>query len=216
MIVICCVLRSGGRYTPDWVYRLQAGIARHTTVPYEFVCFSDVPLKCNYIKLDTDWPGWWAKLEMFRLIGKALYLDLDSVIVGSLDDICLGKHQFTMTHEYYRPLFGCSTAMAWDGDYSYITKEFARVDSQELRDYYDHWTPCQRIGDQAFIEDVVKGAGRKIKFFRDLFGERSIASYKVHCMKDGLDGSESVVAFHGSLKPDQLQHVEWVRRAWLG
>lgn len=214
MINVACVLRSGGRYHPEWVYRLQRGVARHLNLSHQFVCLSDVPLTCSWIPLDTDWPGWWAKLEVFRLRGKVLYLDLDTVVVGSLDEICGADHKFTMAHEYYRPQFACSTAMAWDGDYSWIAREFARQDSQALRDHYDHWTPDDRIGDQAFIEDCLNGAGHKIDIFRDRFGERSVASYKVHCQKDGLDGTEAVVAFHGSLKPDQLGHVDWVRRNW--
>jgi hypothetical protein len=216
MINVACVLRSGGRYDATWVHRLRDGVARHLTLPHRFICLTDTPVDCLSVPLSTDWPGWWAKLEVFRLAGKVLYLDLDSVVVGSLDDICAAPHKFTMVHEYYRPHFACSTAMAWDGDYSYIAREFARVDSKETRDYYDNWTPCDRIGDQAFIEDCLKRAGRKIEFFRDRFGERSIASYKVHCKDKGLDGTEAVVAFHGSLKPDNLNHVDWVRRAWHG
>lgn len=214
MIFVVCVLRSGGRYDASWVSKLRDGVARHLTIPYQFGCFSDVPVDCFRIPLQSNWPGWWAKLEMFRLKGKVLYLDLDSVIVGSLDEICSADHKFTMAHEYYRPKFACSTAMLWDGDYTYISHEMCRVDSPKMRAGYDNWTADDRIGDQAFIEDVLHTSGRKIQFFKDRFGERSIASYKVHCKDTGLDGTESVVAFHGSLKPDQLLHVDWIRENW--
>lgn len=56
----------------------------------DFVCLSDVDVpgvKC--IRLQHDWPGWWAKLEMFRpdIGSNFLYTDLDNVILGPLDDI---------------------------------------------------------------------------------------------------------------------------------
>jgi hypothetical protein len=72
--------------------------------------------------------------------------------------------------------------------------------------------PGGRIGDQAFIEDSL--AGMKVDTFRDLFGERSIASWKVHVRAQGFDGSEAAVAFHGSEKPHNLQHIGWIAEAW--
>lgn len=212
-MIVACVLRSGGRYDASWVRKLRDGVARHLTIPHRFVCLSDVPVDCERIPLQTDWPHWWAKIEAFRLIGKVLYLDLDSVVVGSLDAICTAPHKFTMAHEYYRPQFACSTAMAWGGDYGWIAREFARLDSAEFRASYDNWTSDGRIGDQAFIEDCLHRAGHKIAFFKDRFGERSIASYKVHC-KRGLEGDEAVVAFHGAGKPDELMRIDWIRENW--
>lgn len=219
MIAVLCVLRSGGRYSPEWVHRLERGVARNLTLPHRFVCLTDMPgvsLDCHPVPLSTNWPGWWAKLELFQFRTKCLYLDLDSVVVGSLDAIAAAEHKFTMTHEYYRPHLMCSTAMAWDGDFSFLWREMARKDdTKKVMKFYDNWTPEGRIGDQGYIEETLTGAGYLPATFRDRFGERSIASYKVHCRKDGLQGNESVVAFHGNLKPDQLGHVDWIRENWI-
>lgn len=206
------MLRSGGVYTPEWVAKLQRGVARHLSIPHRFVCFSDVDVPCEHIPLETNWPGWWSKLEMFRtpIDGTVLYFDLDTVIVGSLDAIASHPHTFTMAHEFYRPALLCSTAMAWSGDHSYIAAAFAK-DPVGLAHRYDVVTVNEtgRIGDQAFIEDCIERADT----FRDLFGERSIASYKVHNCQDAPPADAAAVAFHGSPKPHQISDG-WVPASW--
>lgn len=215
MITVACVLRTGGRYSAEWVAKLQRGVERHLSLPHRFLCLSDVNVPCERIPLETDWPGWWSKLEMFRpglLTGPTLYFDLDSVIVGSLDAIAAHPHDFTMCHEFFQPHLLCSTAMAWTGDHSHIWHTMHLM-SDERRSRYDKWEG-QRIGDQAMIEDCMIAKGQKVDTFRDLFGERSIASWKVHC-RDGLNGDEAAVAFHGRRKMDDLLHIDWIKENWI-
>lgn len=215
MITVACVLRSGGTYDAEWVAKLQRGVARHLSSPHRFTCLSDVDVPCERIPLNVDWPGWWSKLALFEpgvFQGPVLYLDLDTVVVGSLEDIAAYPHKFTMAHEFWRPTLLCSTAMAWNGDYSFLFDAFAR-DPIGLAHHYDKLLPNEgRIGDQAFIEDQL--AGQHVDTFRDLFGERSIASYKVHNCQSAPPRDAAVVAFHGRPKPDQLQHG-WVKSAWV-
>jgi len=211
MITVACVLRSGGIYTAEWVAKLQRGVARHLTVPHCFVCLSDVDVPCERIPLETNWPGWWSKIELFRpdlFDDTVLYFDLDTVIVGSLDAIAAYPHRFTMAHEFYRPTLLCSTAMAWRGDWSSIHSAFA-AKSGEWIAHYDAVLPGGRIGDQAFIEDVIGTADT----FRDLFGERSVASYKVHDCQGAPPADAAAVAFHGLPKMHEIR-TGWVADAW--
>jgi hypothetical protein len=210
------VLRSGGIYTPEWVRKLRDGVARNLSLPHRFVCLSDVDVPCDRLPLVNGWPGWWSKLEAFRyglFVGPVLYLDLDTVVVGSLDRIADHPHRFTMAHEYYRPDFLCSTAMAWHGDYSFIYDAFA-ADPKGLMEQYDHRLPGGRIGDQAFIEDQLNLDGAYVETFRDLFGERSIASYKVHRCENEPPNDAAAVAFHGSPKPHEISRG-WVPKTWI-
>lgn len=212
-VTVACVLRSGGIYNAEWVAKLQRGVARNLTLPHRFVCFSDVDVPCERIPLETNWPGWWSKLEMFRrqIKGMTLYFDLDTVIVGSLDAIAAYPHRFTMAHEFYRPHLLCSTAMAWSGDYSFIANEFAK-DADRFERLYDATLPGNRIGDQAFIEDCFAGSPSP-DTFHDLFGEHSIASYKVHHCQDAPPADAVAVAFHGNPKPHQIE-TGWVPATW--
>lgn len=217
MLTVACVLRSGGIYTAEWVRKLRDGVARNLSLPHKFVCLSDVDVPCERIPLVTDWRGWWSKLELLRyglFVGPVLYLDLDSVVVGSLDAIAAYPHRFTMAHEFYRPTMLCSTAMAWHGDYSFIYEAF-EAEPERFMNIYDHEMPRRsgRIGDQAFIEDQLKAAGDPVATFRDLFGERSIASYKVHRCEDAPPSDAAVVTFHGRPKMTDIKNG-WVADAW--
>lgn len=217
MITVACVLRSGSIYTQEWVRKLRDGVARHLTIEHRFVCLSDVDVPCERIPLETDWRAWWCKIELFReglFDGPVLYFDLDTVVVGSLDAIASHPHDFTMAHEYCRPDRMCSTAMAWTGDQSFLFDAFA-ADPVGIARLYDDVLPGRdgRIGDQAFIGDQFGEFGIRPDTFRDLFGERSIASYKVHRCEQAPPADAAVVAFHGRPKPMDFQRG-WVAEAW--
>jgi hypothetical protein len=212
-VTVACVLRSGSIYDASWVARLQRGVARHLTVPHRFVCLSDVPVECERIPLLTEWPGWWSKLELFRpklFSGTVLYFDLDTLIVGNLDAIARHPHRITMAHEYYRPAQLCSTAMAWNGGEDFGLFEAFRSDPAGAMKRHRSFAS---IGDQGFIEDQLKARGIKADTFRDLFGETSIASYKVHKCKLAPARGAVAVAFHGRPKPHEILDG-WVAAAW--
>jgi hypothetical protein len=218
MITVACVMKTGGRYDASWAGKLARGVARNLTLPYRFICLTDAEAEVQAegveaVTLPDGWPGWWSKISLWNpnigLTGPCFYLDLDTVIVGNLDAIASHPHRFTMCHEFYRPELLCSTAMAWTGDHSHIWHAMQDM-TPERRAQYDRWEG-KRIGDQAFIEDCK--AGQHVDTFRDLFGERSIASYKVHCRK-GLHGDEAAVAFHGALKQPDLLHIDWIKEQW--
>lgn len=214
MTTVACVLRSGGVYTAEWVAKLQRGVARHLSTPHRFVCLSDVDVPCERISLKHDWPGWWSKIALFRpnlFDGTVLYFDLDSVVVGSLDAIATYPHRFTMAHEYWRPELLCSTAMAWCGDYSDIYRAFAFDPDKWIHRYDNEMPKTGRIGDQAFIEDCL--ARQYVDRFCDLFGERSIASYKLHNCETRPPLDAAVVAFHGKPKMHEIK-AGWVADQW--
>jgi hypothetical protein len=86
-------------FTPDHVLILRNMVARHLTLPYEFVCVTDRPfdadgVRCLKLDMTTHVPGTvYARLMMRRpdiggyLGRRILSLDLDCVITGSLDSI---------------------------------------------------------------------------------------------------------------------------------
>ncbi|RWB93777.1 MAG: hypothetical protein EOQ56_33050 [Mesorhizobium sp.] len=89
MKTVACVLRSGGEYAPRHVVRLLDQVNEHLPGA-KFRCFSDVDVQgVQVIPLRHGWPGWWAKMELFRpeLPDDWLFFDLDTSIVGSLADM---------------------------------------------------------------------------------------------------------------------------------
>ena len=86
-------------YTADHVRLLKSMVDRHCSLDYEFVCVTDRPDEIDFCRTvvmnkETFVPGTrYGKLMMYReaskqLIGeRILYLDLDCVIVDSIDPI---------------------------------------------------------------------------------------------------------------------------------
>ena len=102
MIVNILTLKWGDKYGSDYVNQLYSGVRRNLKREFRFVCFTDDPSGIRLevdiqplVELDVPEP-WqrtpWLKLALFEdgladLRGAALYLDLDIVISGQLDDL---------------------------------------------------------------------------------------------------------------------------------
>lgn len=177
-ITVACVLRSGGPYDKEYVERLKQGVDANLS-GHRFLCLSDVNVPCERIPLRHGWPGWWSKIELFRLPGPVLFFDLDTVINGDLTEIASYPHRFTMLTDFTRPDRAASGVMAWGGDWSHIYRSFD-PDAQ----YPGH-------GDGGYIESMVD-ADR----FQELFPGQ-IVSRKVHRNRK----SARVVCYHGTPRP---------------
>ena len=96
MPTVLTVLRSGGEFNAGHVQAMQRQVARWAPAGTMFKCLSDIDIPgVECIPLRHDWPGWWAKLELFRPdlgLGNFLFTDLDNVIVGPIDDLLNRGH----------------------------------------------------------------------------------------------------------------------------
>jgi hypothetical protein len=211
MLTVACVFKSGGEYTPEHVRALQRGFAQHLTIPYRFVCLSDVPGQgYDVIPLTQNWPGWWSKLELFRpnvfagdqldLFAPVFFADLDTCIVGNCDDIVLG-HRFTVLENFWSDQRIGSGLMAWDTDLSHIFHAFKQSPSQFIREY----TTTERWGDQGFIRYNTPTEPER---FQHKFVGR-VVSYKFHVKDKGVPPGASIVCFHGKPRP-------WQTALWQG
>lgn len=92
----------GDRYGPEYVDRLYSMVRRNTSRPLRFICFTDnegrfapgvetKPLPPITLPEPLQWTPW-RKMSIWQyplddLEGDALFLDLDVVVTGSLDDM---------------------------------------------------------------------------------------------------------------------------------
>ncbi|MEN9974479.1 MAG: hypothetical protein RLZZ282_485 [Verrucomicrobiota bacterium] len=99
-LIFC--MKWGTVYGPHYVNILYAMVARNITGPFQVVCFTDnvtnireevlcLPLPPLGCEIPPDVPGKWPKVALWSrdlagLQGQALFIDLDSVIVGNIDD----------------------------------------------------------------------------------------------------------------------------------
>ncbi len=199
MLTVACVLRSGGCYTAEYVEKLRAGVARHLTMDHRFVCLSDVPVPCERVALTHNWPGWWSKLELFKLAPPVLYFDLDTVIVDSLSDVArvAREHPLIVLRDFYREKGFGSGMMAWATDQSATYEKFAA---------YPHGI-MGRLGgrgDQGFLEETVARSAVRL-WQEELPGH--VVSYKVHVRDKEFPANARVVCFHGKPKPHEVKDL---------
>ena len=90
-------MKFGSKYGADYVNKLYRGVARNLTTPFTFYCFTEKPEGLDEsilpVPLDTSLSGWWAKAHIFKagsqfeISGRIMYIDLDMIITGSLDEL---------------------------------------------------------------------------------------------------------------------------------
>jgi hypothetical protein len=98
MLTVACVwVRGHVPFGVEYVERLHAMARRAIGRPFRFVCLTDRPgeLPAGVEPIVISHPkglkGWWAKVQLFNPAyferGRVLYLDLDVLLVGALDDV---------------------------------------------------------------------------------------------------------------------------------
>lgn len=202
---VLCVLKSGGEYDASWVEKLRNGVGRNLTLPHRFICLTDVEVPCESRPLKHKWPGWWSKIEMFREIQEpTLYLDLDTVVTGSLNHFASLEMDFAMLRNFHKPEMVGSGVM-WFGNPQrqvydrFCEKPFKWIEFHKARQEGPY------IGDQAFIWESM---GRKVQHLP----METIKSYKMHC-KQGLPDNTSLVCFHGLPKATDIE-TDWMEAHW--
>ena len=191
MIIVACVKAKPG-YSADYVNALHDGVKRNLHVEHRFICFTDDDrhIKCYCKKLPAGLSGWWAKLALFRsgaLDGRVLYLDLDTIIVDSLDFIASYSGDFAILRDFYRPDGYGSGVMLWN-----------KPQPQVWDDWVKEKRPNHPLGDQGWMEQKVPDADR----LQDVFPGK-IVSFKADC-EEAIPSGASIVCFHGEPKPHQL------------
>jgi len=198
MIIAC--LKWGHKYPSEYVNILADMVARSTTKPHKFVCFTDDPEgidpHIHTEALPGELKGWWNKLWLFKkgvLEGRVLFLDLDTIITGNLDPFLEYSGDFALLRDFYRDGYG-SGVMVWNGDHSHIWDDYVKAGY-----------PVLSGGDQAWIENY------DAQLLQDLYPGK-IVSYKVHAREWPPDGA-SIVCFHGNPNPHDYPS-KWIEQVW--
>ena len=200
-LTVACVLKSGfwkpskmpAPYCPAHVARLQKLVSYHLRLPHRFVCLSDIDTPCERIPLTHDWPGWWAKMELFKLPGPVLYIDLDTDIVGNIDHL-VNIEGFVVLRNLSSLKKGRigSGVMFWSGDLSHLYRDFLVDPDWFMQEYSKE---SNRWGDQGFIQEHAAEWTEWQSLFPGQF-----RSFKLQA--PGPD--DRIVCYHGKGKPDLL------------
>ena len=205
LITFALVLKTGGEYYDyKYVNNIVDGIISNTTVPYRIVCLTDDKRGLSsdideIIRFRHNWPKWWGKIELFRpdifQDGQVFFLDLDTFIVGNLDELVSYRGEFCALRDFYNQDVMGSGVMSWHG--SRVTRIYEAFCKNP-----EHFIHIHKIGgDQEFIRQEKPS----IEYFQDVFPNQVI-SYKIHYnAPDGeLPNNSRVLCFHGTPKPHEI------------
>ena len=197
----------------EYVRRLRDGVAKHLSIPHRFVCMTDIP-KVVPDDIETlplgcsTWRWNLRKMSMYDpdygFAGRVLALDLDTVIVGSLDDIAKYPGRFAVLEDFYEPGQCGGGIVGFEGG--------------TLDD--DLYWPVH--GHRFQVNAITRGSERKwyrlrmpdADFWQSMFPGQ-IVSYKPRPNERLREIPEDarIVCFHGDPRPHECDEA-WLKQYW--
>lgn len=181
----------------EYVARMASMVRRNLSIRHEIVCLGDrqhAGVRC--VPLELECSGWWHKVQLFKpglFAGRVLYLDLDSVVTGSLDDYATVSGIINLQDWGWTTRTYGSGVMAWDaGAHSEIWEKFSAEVPGRLR------------GDQDWITELGGWIGLPKAWQR---------SYRYVSVQNPPPGCR-IVCFHGSPKMHELPSDHWAHGYW--
>tara|TARA_B100000674_G_scaffold110022_1_gene81351 strand:- start:1606 stop:2334 length:729 start_codon:yes stop_codon:yes gene_type:complete len=223
--VIC--MKWGDKYSADYVNILFNMVSRNLNKPFKFVCFTDDPIGIDPRVHILDLPSLnlpnnipergWLKLTTFSknladLQGQALFLDLDVIVTGSLDELFEIEGEFFIIKDFIRrDLTGNSSVYRFEiGKHedvlTYFKNNFDEIKSKHRNE-------------QEFLSSFMN---KKNKL--SYWPEDWCKSFKKHCIHKGLKqffyppqlpAKAKIIIFHGKPNPpDALKGKsgKWYRK----
>ena len=222
--VVVCV-KWGLLYGSEYVHRLYDGLRRNTTLPFRFICFTDDPSGLrddieHRPLLNPDVIGWWHKSWLFSdecgLTDQVVYMDLDTVITGNVDEMLAWRGEFIIAanpaSRSRNPKAGNIGAMlmGWRGGMDYGRDTWGRV----LRGGPSLYGNQAHTGDQRLMGLHPPDGG--FRFWQDECPGARIVSYKADIRANGnaLPDDVAVVCFHGTPRPHEVADLPWMQEHW--
>ena len=238
-------MKWGSKYGPEYVNRLYDMTRQHLSSPFDFVCLTDdaegihPDVICHPIP-PLDVPlrpgqrdGAWNKLttfeaDLYGLHGRALFMDLDVVIVGPLDDFFEQPGEFLIIRDYPRfwrfgeRIIGNSSVYRFEiGAHADVLAHF-RGHTEQIR--------ARHRNEQHFLSHFLHRQG-KLGYWPDGW----CPSFKYQCIPRWptnywrapfVPPGARIIVFHGEVNPHdalagrrnkRLGHIKptpWVEQAW--
>ena len=238
MVNVIC-MKWGDKFPAEYVNRLYGMVSRNLSMPFRFVCFTEnsdnirqeveiQPLPELDLPANAPERGW-RKLTVFRenfggLTGKTLFLDLDVVIVGNLDDFFTHPGEFLIAHDKKRPakIEGNSSVFRFEiGKYPKILSYFEK-NSEQVKQEVRH--------EQAYLSREIHKLC-ELEYWPDQW----VPSFKYRCCPSWfkswfqapfIPNGAKVIIFHGLPNPPEaikgisgkwyrhIQPAPWIEKYW--
>jgi hypothetical protein len=215
-LIVACV-RTGTKYSIDYVVKLRNMVNRHLHQPYRMVCLTDQPDRCggvHFIDISAiGLNGWWAKMLLFepqwRGLAKVIYLDLDTVLIRDIGALAAVPGELAICENFTRlltnPDYPCkynSSVMVIGGGMGQFIWFAFNQNGAELMKQYD------RHGDQRCIEYLYPAA----TLLQNVLPKGFFCNYRQltsHVPKSPA----AIINFGGNNKPDNCP-IPWLKEAW--
>jgi lipopolysaccharide biosynthesis glycosyltransferase len=204
-VAIACAYVAGGDYDNVWdeyIKRLAEGIKSNTTKDIDFYCATVMNLdeidNVKQIVPLNNFKGWHIKAELFNPehwegYDRVLYVDLDTVITGNIDEMLENPAQLSFLRDFYHPATR-ETGMIWFDPSRTLT----------LYNRFVKMQPNVKKKDAKIIDTWAKQNIPEATCLQDMY---SIGSYKVSLIRDKKPVDDySIICFHGNPRP---HHVNW-------
>jgi hypothetical protein len=217
-------------YPPEYVNKLYRACLRNTTFPFDFVLYvgpeAERPGRTATLDpairiVPVGLPAWWSQLVFWKAFppgirtGTILYLDIDQVIVGSLDDLIEFPSLHALMKDY--PAHSCPAGCEHDANNSTGLIRGgggARVWEEYVKAGKPTWDPLVGAGQQPLpLAGLTIINDKTLGLEYDLFPEEWVASYKLEVLPNGLPEDCRIVSFHGRPKPHEVD-FPWVKEHW--
>ncbi len=200
MIKIITVLKTSKEYTPEKVKIIQRMCKRHITIPFEFICYSDVDIDGMTVrKLKHNWSGWYSKMEMYQEEGPCLFMDLDTIITNNIDGLIKEalKYKFIILRDFYRGYRKNAPPILKAKQSSLV---FWNINVKPIYDDYIKNVRTVHGGDQILLEQYFSDKENLVTYWQDI--DPSIVSFKKQVRKGKIDPANTkIVVFHGKPRP---------------
>ncbi|EGJ23409.1 hypothetical protein RSWS8N_15015 [Cereibacter sphaeroides WS8N] len=222
--VIC--INWGTKYGPRFINRLYAMVARNITPPFSFTCFTDneegirsevdcQPLPPLDFVMPKNTKGKWPKARLWSptlgdLKGPVLFLDLDLVITGSLDEFFTygDPDRVILARNPAKPFerLGQTSVFRFPVGKLVELQRIFLADPQAVADEYRF--------EQRFVTMNAPGGV-------DLFPKAWVRHFRYQCMlpfplnlalPPRLPQGAKIVIFPGGVHPEHAIQGGWVRR----
>lgn len=233
-------MKWGTLYGAEYVNRLHSMVSKNLTHTFKMVCFTDDEsgiiddVQCfpiPEINLDSNLPErMWKKLttlkeDLYGLQGRALFLDLDIVIVDNIDCFFEIEGEFRIIKDHsWRSwrITGNSSVYRFDiGKHGYVFDDFLANSDKALKEHRN---------EQEYLTHAINDKG-KLQYWP----KEWCPSYKYDCIsrfplafwkKPIIPEESKIIIFHGEINPHKavkggrgkwyryVQPAPWVAEYW--
>ena len=218
-------------YSKEYINRLYRACCRNISMPFDFLLHigpeAEKPGRLSGIDshvraVPVGLPSWWSSMAAFQAnppgvyTGSLLFIDLDCVIVGSLDDLITYPADLVLMKDY--PAAHCPPGRDNDGNtgITLIRKGAGeKVWSEYVRHGMPTWDAMAPPPNQMLplaTMTIINDPKNKIE--KTLFPENWVASYKMQVRAHGLPDDCRIVHFHGRPKQHEVNE-QFVWENWM-